>query len=49
MKEKFVNFSNKVYSVVEKVANYLKDNEKTILGWFFAGCLIGGILVKIIA
>lgn len=49
MKEKFVNFSNKVYSVVDNVANYLKENENTILGWFFAGCLIGGILVKIIA
>ena len=49
MKEKFVNFSNKVFSVVEKVANYLTENEKTILCWFFAGCLIGGILVKIIA
>ena len=49
MKKKFVNFSNKVYSIVEKVANYLKENENTILGWFFAGCLIGGILVKIIA
>lgn len=49
MKEKFVNFSKRVYSVVNKVSNYLTDNEKTILGWFFAGCLIGGILVKIIA
>lgn len=48
MKEKFVNFSKKVYALAEKVANYVKENEKTILGWFFAGVLVGGFLVKII-
>lgn len=47
MKEKFVNFSKKVYSVVEKVANYLKENEKTILSWFFVGLLVGGFLTKL--
>lgn len=37
----------KIKNLVEKFNAYFKENEKTILSWFFVGLLVGGFLTKL--